>query len=87
MMQSMDAMVMTTTATGCVWNFRGAAGAPEAVSAGSAVRPEADMDLHLDALSTGSWCQVSAPVHVDVLHEGGYESSLKQFMDSSSSSF
>lgn len=52
-MQFMDAMVMTTTATDCVWSFPGAAEAQEAASVGSAELPEADMGLRPDAQSTG----------------------------------
>lgn len=59
MMRSMDAMVMTMTATDCVWNSLGAAGAPEAVLEGSVELPGADMGLHPDAPSTGSLCRVS----------------------------
>lgn len=59
MMQSMDVMATTTTATDCVWSFPGAAGAQEAVSVGSVELPEADMGLRPDAPSTGSLCRVS----------------------------
>lgn len=59
MMRSMDAMVMTTTATDCVWSFPGAAGAQEAGLEGSVELPEADTALHPDARSTGSLCRVS----------------------------
>lgn len=61
MMPSTGVMAMTTTATGCVWSFPGVAGAPEAALVGSEVLQEADMDLHPDAQSTGSLCQVSIP--------------------------
>lgn len=67
MMRCTGAMVTTTTATGCGWSFPGAEGAPEAVSAGSAVLLEADTDLHPGAPSTGWWCQVGIPVHVGVV--------------------
>lgn len=58
-MPSTGVMAMTTTATDCVWSFPGAAGAPEVALVGSEVLPEADTDLHPDAQSTGSLCQVS----------------------------
>lgn len=61
-MQSMDVMVMTMTATDCVWSFPGAAGAQEAGSVGSVALPEADMGLHPDAQSTGSLCRDSLRV-------------------------
>lgn len=61
MMPSTGVMAMTTTATDCVWSFPGVAGAPEAALVGSEVLQEADMDLHPDAQSTGSLCQVSVP--------------------------
>lgn len=73
MMPSMGVMVMTTTATDCVWSFLGAAEAPEEVSAGSVELPEADMGLRPDAPSTGSLCQVSKPVHLDKLPRGDYQ--------------
>lgn len=59
MMPCTGVMAMTTTATDCVWSFLGVAGGPEAVLVGSEVLQEADMDLHPDAPSTGSLCQVS----------------------------
>ena len=58
MMQSMDVMGMTMTATGCVWSSPGAAGAQEAGSGGSAELREADMGLRPGAPSTGSLCRV-----------------------------
>lgn len=58
-MQFTGVMVMTTTATDCVWSFLAAAGAQEAVSVGSVELLEADMGLHPDAQSTGSLCRVS----------------------------
>lgn len=58
-MQCTDATATTTTATDCVWSFPGAAGAPEVASVGSGALPEADTDLHPDAQSTGSLCQVN----------------------------
>lgn len=61
MMPSTGVMAMTTTATDCVWSFPGVAGAPEAALVGSEVFQEADMDLHPDAQSTGSLCQVIVP--------------------------
>lgn len=54
MMRSMGEMVMTTTATGCVWSFLGAAEAQEAVSVGSVERLEVDTGRHPDGQSTGS---------------------------------
>lgn len=59
MMQCMGVMVMTTTATDCVWSSLGAAGAQEGASVGSVELPEADTGLRPDAQSTGSLCQVS----------------------------
>lgn len=59
MMPCTGVMAMTTTATDCVWSFPGVAGAPEEALVGSEVLQEADMDLHPDAQSTGSLCQVS----------------------------
>lgn len=58
-MPSMDVMGTTTTATDCGWSFHGAAEAPEAVTGGSVEHPGEDMDLHPDAQSTGSLCQVN----------------------------
>lgn len=58
-MPCMDAMVMTTTATDCVWSFLEAAGAPEAGLVASVELPEADTDLHPGAPSTGLLCPVS----------------------------
>lgn len=58
-MPCMDGMVMTTMATDCVWNFLEAAGAPEAGLAASVELPEADMDLHPGAPSTGLLFPVS----------------------------
>lgn len=58
-MPSMDVMVMTTTATDCVWSFLEVAGAPEAGLVGSVELPEADMDHHPGAQSTGLLCPVS----------------------------
>lgn len=68
MMQFMGVMIMT--ATGCAWSSLGAAGAHEERVEGSAELPEADTDLHQDALSTGSLFRVSTnlPIYIPITY-------------------
>ena len=76
MTRSTDAMVMTTTATGCEWSSPGAAGAPEAGLEGSAEPREAGTGPRPDAPSTGSSCQVG---ELGLMHGGGWDRQLSRW--------
>lgn len=69
-MQSTDVMVTIMMDTDCVWSSHGAAEVPgegeeEGVMVESVALPGVDMDLHPDARSTESSCQVG-PVNLEV---------------------